>query len=240
MFEFVIKLADFCVKITCRHDYLYNLCRNYIVVDEADFSVFAEDSDICHERQLTIKNQGRNLEECYLESTAVYRKICNKLIEYDAFLFHSAVIKKDEIAIAFIGKSGAGKTTHANFWISDLGAEYINGDKPIIRVIDGKLIAYGTPWCGKEKYNSNTSAPLKAIALINKSSENRVQLLSSFDAVPVCLRQCYIPANNSDKIMDFVDIMVNNIPVFSLYCKKELEPAKTLKNTIDDYYRKKL
>ena len=77
----------------------------------------------------------------------------------------------------FYGPSGTGKTTHMLNWFKLLKdrAVPVNGDKPLIKLENGKFSAYPTPWCGKEKIRGNKKAPVKAVCFINRSKENRAE-----------------------------------------------------------------
>ncbi len=48
----------------------------------------------------------------------------------------------------------------------------IDGDNPIVRIIDGKAYVYGTPCCGKEGWSINTRAELGGIGFIIKDKVN--------------------------------------------------------------------
>ena len=227
MCEFNIEIADIPIKVTSSYNYVYEQCYDYLTEKNPFFSVSLSNEDILKETEILKKLGKTVLEEKYLESTAVYRKICEKIVRYDAFMMHCAAVNLNATAFAFIGKSGAGKTTQSMFWKENLGAEYINGDKPIIRLVDGRFFVFGTPWCGKEKLNKNISAPLKSIFEVVKSDENRIEKLPSFTALPVVLRQIYLWDSVEDvsKIMDLVDLLLENVSVFKLYCRKEPQSA---------------
>ena len=234
MYEFNIEIATIPIKIISKHKYLYELCYNYLTEKNPFFSVSLSNEDILREIAILEKSGKQALDEMYLESTAVYRKICKELIKYDAFMIHSAAIKLDKTAVAFIGKSGAGKTTQSMFWVKELGAEYINGDKPIIRLINGKFYVFGTPWSGKERLNNNISAELKSLVLVQKSDSNIIERLSPFVALPIVLNQInfWNDEQSVSRIMDMVDILLSNVSVFKLYCKKEPASAHLAYNTI--------
>ena len=70
-----------------------------------------------------------------------YRIICKKILSFDAMLMHCAAVSVDNEAYLFTAVSGTGKTTHINLWRKKFGDRFfvINGDKPIIRLIDGKF-----------------------------------------------------------------------------------------------------
>ena len=53
--------------------------------------------------------------------------------------FHAACVELSGEAICFTGDSGAGKSTRAKAWVDGLGAEFISGDRPAIRLEEGGL-----------------------------------------------------------------------------------------------------
>jgi len=237
MFDFKIEIGNVPIRITCRHKYLFEQCKDYLTENAEVFSVIAFDSDIKKEAEITQKTNGFTPDECYLESTAIYRKICEKIIEFDGFLIHSSVIKTGNSAICFLGQSGAGKTTQSNYWVRDLGAYYINGDKPIVRYINGEFVAFGTPWCGKEQFNSNTFAPIRAFVNVNKAQYNKIEKLPMEKSFPVCFCRIYCPENESlVKIMNLLEKMLSKVPTFNLFCKKEPQSAMMTYEKIKEYY----
>ena len=106
----------------------------------------------------------------YLETLAVYRKIAEKMIDYDTILFHGSVIAVDGIGYLFTAKSGTGKSTHTRLWRELFGerAVMVNDDKPLIKVSENGIIVYGTPWDGKHRLSTNTFVPLKGICFMSK------------------------------------------------------------------------
>ena len=67
----------------------------------------------------TAEKEGRqikSLSDAYLETLALYRKICNGLINFDVLLFHGSVIDVDGKGYLFAAASGTGKSTHAALW----------------------------------------------------------------------------------------------------------------------------
>ena len=110
----------------------------------------------------------------YLETLVLLRKIAEELPDRDTFLMHGAVISWKDNAYMFTAPSGTGKSTHISLWRKYLGegVQSINGDKPFLSVSDTEVRAYGTPWAGKERWQHNTSAPLKGICILSQAKEN--------------------------------------------------------------------
>ena len=70
---------------------------------------------------------------------------------------------------------------------------YINDDKPVVRIVDGKPVAYGTPFDGGSGIACNRSAPLKAVFFINKSNKNSLKEIHGSEI----LSKLYRSANRS-------------------------------------------
>jgi hypothetical protein len=56
----------------------------------------------------------------------------------------------------------------------------VNDDKPLVRVAgDGGAVAYGTPWDGKHRLSSNVAVPLRAICVLERAGENRIEITAT-------------------------------------------------------------
>jgi hypothetical protein len=63
---------------------------------------------------------------------------------------HSSTIEWHERCALFLGESGTGKSTHTRLWRENIeDARLLNDDSPIIRVVDGRVLVFGSPWSGK-------------------------------------------------------------------------------------------
>ena len=72
----------------------------------------------------------------------------------------------------------------------------VNGDKPLIKIDDAQAIACGTPWCGKEGWNTNTMVSLRAIFLLERVADGEadsIEELTFRKAFPYLLNQVYCP-----------------------------------------------
>lgn len=220
-----IKLADLCVAVDNKYDFIEKLARDYITDEEPLFSVAATDSEIEEEG----KSEEGNFSTGYLESIVIYRKIAEKLPEYDAFVFHSAVLSYKGSAYAFTARSGVGKTTHTRLWLSEFGADvhYLNGDKPIVRFIDGNPIVFGTPYRGKEGYGINERAPLASIAFVERAPVNSADITTPDDISSRLAMQVYMPKNamNAIRTLRLVDRLSRSVRLVELRVNKEPDAA---------------
>ena len=135
---FCVQIAEVLVAIENRYAFTERLCADYIVdalPDECIFSVSATPEEIAAEN-----SDDDTFSPAYCESLALYRKICTRMLDYDAFLLHAAVVSYAGRGFAFAAKSGTGKSTHVAQWMRALGDDVtvVNGDKPILRWRSGE------------------------------------------------------------------------------------------------------
>ena len=135
---FCVQIAEVLVAVENRYAFTERLCADYIAnvsPDECDFSVSATPEEIAAEN-----SDGGTFSPAYCESLALYRKICTRMLDYDAFLLHAAVVSYGGRGFAFAAKSGTGKSTHVAQWMRALGDDVtvVNGDKPILRWRSGE------------------------------------------------------------------------------------------------------
>lgn len=223
---FCIQIADLVVEIQNRFSFVRELCREYQVeVKQAAFSVFATDEDIDKELDIVEGKFPRS----YAEATCVHRKIAERLSDYQAFLLHSAVISCDGKGYAFAARSGVGKSTHISLWMKHFGERVcvVNGDKPILRLVDGVFYAYGTPWRGKEGMGENVSCPLTALCFLERGKENRIERVSQEEALTRLFSQVYLPndASASAITLDLLDRFIRQTDFYLLHCNMEEEAA---------------
>lgn len=95
-------------------------------------------------------------------------------------LLHASCIKYGEQGIAFIGCSGAGKSTHSRLWLKYIpGTKLLNDDQPAVRVFEnGKVVIYGTPWSGKTQCYLFDKATLRGIVRMKQAPNNKLISLS--------------------------------------------------------------
>lgn len=154
----------------------------------------------------------------YMESCIQFYRV---LPAFDGLYLHASAVVLEGRAYLFSGHSGAGKSTHTRLWqqIFGAGARVINDDKPVLRRIGGKWIAYGTPWCGKDGINRNESAPLGGICYLKKGQKNEIRRLSKREAMERILAQTirrFPDTERLDKLLTLLEQLLEEIPVYEL------------------------
>ena len=216
------RIADYTIEIRNQYDYLRDQCRDYLISHgDPDFVIEVSEEEIAAE-------QDGAYGPAYLESIAVYRKIARTLFLHHSFVLHGVVIEADGVGIAFLANSGTGKSTHAALWKQLPGKKItvINGDKPIIRLCDGRLYAYGTPWAGKEGEQTNRKCVLQKICFLERGTENRCAGLSGKDLIYRMLPFVY--TETGMQALDVLQMLHQaKLEYYSLQCNMDLSAAKT-------------
>ncbi len=236
------RLAEKNIRISSVYPAVHGMCRDYRALGEADFEVVTDGADIAFEREKSAREDRaeglpiRQYEEPYLETLAVYRKIAEKMPEYNTVLFHGSCIAVDGAAHLFTAKSGTGKSTHARLWREYLGerAFMVNDDKPLIRVQDGQALVFGTPWDGKHHLSRNTAVPLKALCILQRAARNTIAPVSAAESLPMLLQQVYRPADAAAliKTLALVESLAASVSLWRLGCNMDIEAAQIAYNAM--------
>ena len=226
---FFIRMADICVAIDNQYDYVRRLCEEYVITPDspADITVRVSNEEINHEIEIS----DFPVTPAYAEGVCVYRAICRQLpLQFHSFLMHCAVIEYEGQGYAFAAKSGTGKSTHIALWQKKFGdsVRIVNGDKPILRFVGDQLRAYGTPWCGKEGWGRNASAPLAGICFLHRDTENNIRRLSYEAAVDLVFSQLLQPATPEGmaETLRLADLLIRGVPIYDLGCTISEEAAR--------------
>ena len=228
-----IKLCDLLIDVGMKYKYTLDFLSDYIVKDESDaaFSV-----SVTEEELNAAKEKDSAFPLPYHETLCLYRKICAELSHYNCFMMHSSVVVHEDKAYVFTAKSGTGKTTHSMLWLKNFpGSFIINGDKPLFRLTDDGFYVYGTPWCGKEGYNQNTSAKVSSLCFIERGKENDIRPMKVREVLLKIFEQLYIPKEkeSGEKVLALLDKFLSEIPAFNLTCNISDEAAIIAENEMN-------
>ena len=235
--SFCIRLAGQTIGVSALFDETRTFCRDYLTDALPSLHVEITPADIAFEREKSRReaiSEGRapfDYSDMYLETLAVYRKIAAGLLDRDILLFHGSVIAMDGQGYLFTAKSGTGKSTHTRLWQEQFGARavMINDDKPLLRLDEQGVTAYGTPWDGKHRRSTNAACPLKAICILTRGDENAISPMDKKSALPMLCQQSYRPADPAalQKTLLLVDRLGSSVGLYRLRCNMEPEAAQT-------------
>lgn len=220
------------------YSYIEDYCKDYLCdCDHVDYSISISMSDILYEKEKSRREdikEGiliREFSNAYLETLAVYRKICRCLLDENILLFHGSVVSVDGIGYLFTAKSGTGKSTHTKYWREYFKdrAIMINDDKPLLEIKDGHVNVYGTPWDDKHRLSTNMCVPLKAICILLRGQDNRICRIDGMDAYSMLIQQVNRPVGDvvaMSKTLELIDRLCSCVEFYSMHCTMDIDAAR--------------
>lgn len=235
----IYRLAEKTIAIESLYDRVHRRFAGYRADGEPDFSVSIIPSDLDYEQERELICAEKDNRPPVMsspesrEELAVYRKIAERMPDYDTFLFHGSVIAVDGEGYLFTAKSGTGKSTHTKLWREMLGerAVMVNDDKPLIRAAE-TVTVFGTPYNGKHNLGCNMSVPLKAVCILTRAAENSIVRISKQEAYAMLLQQVFRPRDPAvmQKTLTLIDRLAAQTALYRLGCNMEPEAAEVAFN----------
>ena len=227
--DFMIEIAGIKVQMLCEFPYSFGLCRDFVIDGgEADIVASTNDKEIDFEKTQYADDM---FSRGYCEGVCLYRSIAEQMPHLDGFVFHGAAVEINGKGVIFTAPSGTGKTTHISLLMKNYpeNIKIINGDKPIIRLIDGAWRLCSTPWAGKEGWKRNATAPLKSIVIVNRAEDNSIEAISPAACFEEIMSQIYLPCNGEARLctFDLLDRMSSGVKFYRLRCNMSDDAATT-------------
>lgn len=233
LIHFKARMADIPVEVVCQFESTKVYCSDYLYEDgTAAERVITISEAVLAEEQSQLRAKGDTAAENrnVVENYSLCRCLSEHMPSYDRVLFHGSSLAIDGSGVLFTAKSGTGKSTHTRLWRKAFGNRVVmvNDDKPFLHITPDGTTVYGTPWRGKHRLGSNTSAPLRAICIVCRGAENSIQRITPREALPVLLQQTYMPEDPRmlQKTVALVDRLSRTVSVYRLYCNMDPEAAQ--------------
>ena len=151
------------------------------------------------------------------------------LLPFERVILHASAVIYQGQAYVFTAPSGTGKSTQADIWNRELGAEIMNGDKVVISVKDGKCIAYGSPVAGSSGIYKNIEAPIAAIIQLQQSDMNMIvqaSKVSEYFALYSGMVKSSYDSGFNQRLLPCIEKILQRVPVLTLACRPEREAAE--------------
>ncbi|WP_418359174.1 hypothetical protein [Sphingobacterium detergens] len=149
---------------------------------------------------------------------------------HDTIMIHASVVNHEGNGIAFLGKSGTGKSTHSRLWLTHIpNTVLLNDDNPAVRKTAAGIFIYGTPWSGKTPCYKNERLPLKAFVRLQQAPANTFTWQPGLKGFIAVLPSCTAIRWNKDLFSSMNTILekiVGEIPVGYLQCLPDAAAAQ--------------
>ncbi len=225
------ELVNIKFLVQSKDSYLKRFFNGYEAEGEPDFFITVTDKEIRREEIANSRTYKGRLVPAVLEFFAIQRQIISRLSSHGILLFHSSAICVDGRTYIFTAPSGTGKSTHSRLWrelLKDHDVVMVNDDKPFLKVEEGRVIAYGSPWMGKEELGCNMSAPVEAICSISQGTENFIREATPEEMYPIFYEQSLRPFDKegTENYLHNLDVLTRSVRLYKLECDISLEAAR--------------
>jgi hypothetical protein len=132
---------------------------------------------------------------------------------------HACGLEDNGRGFLFPGVSGAGKSTIAGLFKGEEGVLILSDDRMVVRRMEGRLLAFGTPWLGDAGVCDPGHLEVEKIFFIVHSDRNYARPITRMDAAARMLVRCFPTfwsAEGMSFTMSFIDEMVKEVPCFEL------------------------
>lgn len=155
----------------------------------------------------------------------------------EAFSLHSSLVRRPEgDAVLFTAPSGTGKSTQAALWERFAGGDTLNGDRSVLRRVNGAWTAFGSPFAGTSGIYRNESAPVRALVVLRQAPENRIRRLPLAEAFRAIYSESVLPRWNTQahqRVIELITAVVGEIPVYLLQCTPDERAVTLLRRTLE-------
>lgn len=149
---------------------------------------------------------------------------------HETIMIHASVVNHQGTGIAFLGKSGTGKSTHSRLWLTHIpNTVLLNDDNPAVRITAEGIFIYGTPWSGKTPCYINERLPLKAFVRLQQAPTNTFTWQLGLKGFIAVLPSCTAIRWNKDLFASMNTILekiVGEVPVGYLQCLPDAAAAQ--------------
>lgn len=94
---------------------------------------------------------------------------------------------------------------------------------------EDRFYGCGSPYCGSSGIYRREEAPIRAIILPEKAMENRIERMTPDEAIRKLYRESLVnlwDANFINHLLDLLQGLVLDVPVYSLYCRPNEEATE--------------
>ena len=234
MARFQMKIAGAVAAVESLFDSTPHYFRPYLTEEPAEFSVTVAPEDLRFEQaelDQEAAEEGfrrREFTDPFLERAAIQRAFAQFLFPRNVLLIHGSTVAVDGRAYLFMARSGTGKSTHTRYWREVFGARavMINDDKPFLQLTEDAVVAYGSPWSGKHGLDSNLSAPLAGICILERGAENAIHPIPAEAAMAMLRKEAFCPAGEGQKLETLLGQLAAQVPLWHMHCTKDPRAAQ--------------
>ena len=139
-------------------------------------------------------------------------------------IVHGSAVSFGNSALAFVGPSGAGKTTIARICRDNGSKTVLNDERIIIWRNDHEWQVSGTPWPGMLYEAAQMTQPLACLCLLTKAETNQFKILSTEDVFSRFFPEAFFPIWDEERTAGLVEAakqFIQEVPCGDLSFRKD-------------------
>jgi hypothetical protein len=141
----------------------------------------------------------------------------NLLPSWNGILLHACGVDDRGRGYLFAGRSGDGKSTTATLWDGEAGVKVLSDERIIVREIEEKFYAYGTPWHGEVEVGDPGRLEVEEVFFLRHAERNYTKKLSPEDAAGRIFARCLPTFWDKEGIaqsLSLIERIVKKVPCY--------------------------
>lgn len=156
------------------------------------------------------------------------------MLRHGGAFLHASFVLHEGNALLFCGAKQVGKSTQAALWNKYRGAALINGDRALLRKIDGRFYACGSPYCGTSNICENVMAPIRAVVLLSQGGENAAREARAGEAFAAMLDNCSFDPEELSQV-EAITAIAAEMAVETAFVSLECRPDESAVETLEEF-----
>ena len=126
--------------------------------------------------------------------------------QHQGILVHAAAVVVDGRAWVFAGPSGTGKS-HWTRQCLEHGITVLDEDRVVLRLLDGQVWAFGTPWHAEPRLCSPQGAPVQQLFFLQQAEPDAVREVRPAAAATLLIRSTQLPVYDPKAMQAVLDVV---------------------------------
>jgi hypothetical protein len=125
---------------------------------------------------------------------------------HEGILVHAAAVAVDGRAWVFAGPSGSGKSHWTRQFLLH-GMTVLDEDRVVLRLLDGQVWAFGTPWHLEPRLCSPQGAPVERLFFLQQAEPDVVREVRPAAAATLLIRSTQLPVYDPQAMQAVLDVV---------------------------------
>jgi len=126
--------------------------------------------------------------------------------QHQGMLVHAAAVVVDGRAWVFAGPSGTGKSHWTRHCLAH-GITVLDEDRVVLRLLDGEVWAFGTPWHLEPRLCSPQGAPVDRLFFLQQAEPDAVREVRPAAAATLLIRSTQLPVYDPQAMEAVLDVV---------------------------------